>query len=231
MRFKVGTIYESSGNTPVTYLLKKRAKISSGNITTEYFSFAAAEKYTRVSLIQQNITEIISIVDSDGNNWYEVPYLAQDTIFTDMENKAVNDDTLYQYSDQAPYLLKLLKTTRRFTTFIREDGMLYFSSNYHFGYGGLDLFKTEFVNDNWSEPENLGQPFNSSFDDFSIWFSSEDERGYFSSNRIGGFGDDDIQETRLTVYINFANTTCIGTNDWNFRGHSFEGHQTKAFCG
>ncbi len=38
-----------------------------------------------------------------------------------MENTSKNDDSLYTYADQAPYLLKLLKTTRRFTTFIRED--------------------------------------------------------------------------------------------------------------
>ena len=116
------SIYESSGDTPVTYLLKKSVKVSSGNITTEYITFNAAEKYKRIALANTDVTEIISVTDSDNNNWYEVPFLAQDTVFTDMENLSTNDDELYAYSDQAPYLLKLLKTARRFTTFIREDG-------------------------------------------------------------------------------------------------------------
>ena len=59
--------------------------------------------------------------NSDGNSWYEVPYLAQDTVFTDMENTLKNDDELYTYSDQFSIFTKTLKTSRRFTTFIRED--------------------------------------------------------------------------------------------------------------
>jgi len=107
------SIYESSGNTPITYLLKKSIKASSGNITTEYISFNDAEKYKRIALSNNGVTEIISVTDSDGNNWHEVPFLAQDTVFTDMENLSTNDDQLYTYADQAPYLLKLLKTTRK----------------------------------------------------------------------------------------------------------------------
>ena len=116
------TVYESSNNVPVTYLLKKSVRVSSGNVTTEYITFNAGEKYKRIALANNNVLEIISCTDSDGNSWHEVPYLAQDTVFTDIENTIKNDDELYTYADQAPYLLKLLKTTRRFTTFIREDG-------------------------------------------------------------------------------------------------------------
>ena len=116
------SIYESSNNVPVTYLLKKSVAVSSGNVSTEYFTFNAAEKYARVAVGNKNVTEIISVTDSDNNNWHEVPFLAQDTVFTDMENNSNNDPDMAQYSDQASYMLKLLKTSRRFTTFIREDG-------------------------------------------------------------------------------------------------------------
>ena len=142
------TIYESSNNVPVTYLLKKQIKVSSGETNTEYITFNAAEKYSRVALGNESITEIISVTDSDGNNWYEVPFLAQDTVFTDVENKAANDDTLYQYSDQAPYLLKLLKTSRRFTTFIRQDG----KTELRFGAGTSDSPDEEII----PNPENVG---------------------------------------------------------------------------
>jgi hypothetical protein len=142
------TVYESSNNVPVTYLLKKGIRASSGVITTEFFTFNAAEKYKRIALANKNILEIISCKDSDGNDWYEVPFLAQDTVFTDMENTVRNDDELYTYADQAPYLLKLLKTSRRFTTFIREDGR----SEMRFGAGTSDSPDEEIV----PNPDNVG---------------------------------------------------------------------------
>ena len=142
------TVYESSDNVPVTYLLKKGIRASSGAVTTEYFTFNNAEKYKRIALGNKNLLEIISATDSDGNKWYEVDYLAQDTVFTDMENTVKNDDTLYTYSDQAPYLLKLLKTTRRFTTYLREDGR----SELRFGAGTSDSPDEEII----PSPDNVG---------------------------------------------------------------------------
>ena len=142
------TVYESSANVPVTYLLKKGVRASSGTVATEFFTFNAAEKYKRIALGNQNVLEIISCKDSDGNDWYEVPFLAQDTIFTDMENTVRNDDQLYVYSDQAPYLLKLLKTSRRFTTFIREDG----KTELRFGAGTSDNPDEEII----PNPDEVG---------------------------------------------------------------------------
>ena len=142
------SIYESSGNVPTTYLLKKSVKASSGTIAVEYFTFNAAEKYKRIALANSNITEIISCTDSDGNDWYEVPFLAQDTVFEDMQNTEKNDDDLYQYADQAPYLLKLIKTSRRFTTFIREDGR----TELRFGAGTSDSPDEEII----PNPDTVG---------------------------------------------------------------------------
>tara|TARA_B100000287_G_scaffold414974_1_gene448079 strand:+ start:2595 stop:4544 length:1950 start_codon:yes stop_codon:yes gene_type:complete len=142
------TVYESSDNVPVTYLLKKSGKVISGNTETEYITIGSAEKYKRIALGNKDVTEIISVTDSDGNNWYEVPYLAQDTVFTDMENTSKNDDELYTYADQAPYLLKLLKTTRRFTTFIREDGR----TEMRFGAGTSDSPDEEII----PNPDEVG---------------------------------------------------------------------------
>jgi len=142
------SIYESSGDTPVTYLLQKSVKASSGNVTTEYIQFNDAEKYKRVALNNSNITEIISCTDSDGNSWYEVPFLAQDTVFSDMENKEANDDELFVHADQAPYLMKLLKTSRRFITFIREDG----KTEMRFGAGTSDNPDEEII----PNPDNVG---------------------------------------------------------------------------
>ena len=74
---------------------------------------------------------------------------------------------------------------------LRNDSLLYFSSDGHPGVGGYDLFKSSLQrNGKWTAPENLGIPINSSYDEMSIVFYPEEvtpstvvERGYFSSNR------------------------------------------------
>lgn len=79
--------------------------------------------------------------------------------------------------------------------FIAEDDKtLYFSSNYHLGMGGLDIFKAEKdANGKFSKaPENLKWPMNSPADDFGIIFEGKKIKGYFTSNREGGKGSDDI---------------------------------------
>ena len=65
--------------------------------------------------------QILSCTDSDGNKWYEVDSLARDTIFEDIENNSTNDPTSVLNRDTSPHILKLKKTSRRFTTFINEN--------------------------------------------------------------------------------------------------------------
>ena len=74
-----------------------------------------------------------------------------------------------------------------------EDNTLYFSSDGHFGNGGLDIFESKLVGKNkFSIPTNLGTTVNSNMDDFAYTYDSETRDGYFSSNRSMGKGDDDI---------------------------------------
>ena len=77
--------------------------------------------------------------------------------------------------------------------FLRGNGNLYFSSDGHPGMGGLDIFLAESTGDTtWGNLENLKSPINSSGDDFAIVFDNDEEKGYFTSNRPGGKGQDDI---------------------------------------
>ena len=78
--------------------------------------------------------------------------------------------------------------------YIAADGTLYFSSDGHGGLGNLDLFySTKNQNtEEWRSPVNLGFPFNSSVDDFGFIVDRDNKNGYFSSDRPGGFGEDDI---------------------------------------
>ncbi len=76
--------------------------------------------------------------------------------------------------------------------YIREDGTLYFCSDGHPGFGGLDIFKT-FINEAGEvDVENIGTPINSSADDFSIAFMGKSERGFFASSRENSKGLDHI---------------------------------------
>jgi hypothetical protein len=143
------SIYETDADGLVSkYLLKKTVKAESGLVNTETVSIGSAEKYKRIILDKLNIIQIISITDSDSNSWYEVPFLAQDTVFDDVENTSAGDSELSQYSDDTPYLIKLIKTPRRYTTFIRYDN----KTELRFGAGISDNPDEEII----PNPDSVG---------------------------------------------------------------------------
>lgn len=76
--------------------------------------------------------------------------------------------------------------------FVVNDTTLYFASNGLPGYGGLDVFVATKKEGRWQTPENLKKPVNTSYDDFSFVVDAGNTHGYFSSNRPGGQGSDDI---------------------------------------
>jgi hypothetical protein len=144
------TVYESNPATlqPTYYLLKKQADAVSGDVQVATFSFAAPVAYDKIVLPETNIIEIISVTESDGDNWYEVPYLAQDTIFESVPNLAENDPDLSVYRASSPSLLKLKKTSKRFITKLRSDNRL----ELQFGAGISDNNDEELV----PNPTNVG---------------------------------------------------------------------------
>ena len=79
---------------------------------------------------------------------------------------------------------------REMFPFLTKD-KIYFSSDGHLGLGGLDVFELK-LDDLGKEPVNLGRPLNSNKDDFAYIVDETTRRGYVSSNREGGVGDDDI---------------------------------------
>ncbi|MFO7674027.1 MAG: OmpA family protein [Lutibacter sp.] len=86
--------------------------------------------------------------------------------------------------------------------FVSSDNILYFASDGHLGMGGLDIFKSEISDESFSKPINLSNVINSNMDDFAFVINDENEKGYFSSNRDGGMGDDDIYRfTKEKIYV------------------------------
>lgn len=76
--------------------------------------------------------------------------------------------------------------------FFWRDSILIFTSDRPGGFGGYDLYYAYMINQQWTTPQLLPEPFNSPYDDFSLILSKDGISGYLSSNRPGGSGKDDI---------------------------------------
>ncbi len=142
------SIYSYNGTNPEYYLLKKSTKAISGERKTQTFTIGAPEQFKTLTLFDSNIISIESVIDSDGNEYYEVPYLAQDTIFEEIENTGANDSELQQYNQQTPYLLKLKRSSRRFISRFKANNEL----EIQFGAGTSDKADEEII----PNPDNIG---------------------------------------------------------------------------
>jgi hypothetical protein len=118
------TVFSVVGDNPNFFLLKKTRKAISSTINTTTFSFGAPEQFTTVEINSPRIVGILDIIDTDGNEWYEVDYLAQECIYKSIKNINPNDPNLSQYQGDTPYLLQLEQVQRRFITRFIDDQSL-----------------------------------------------------------------------------------------------------------
>ncbi|MEI7675713.1 MAG: OmpA family protein, partial [Bacteroidales bacterium] len=96
-----------------------------------------------------------------------------------------------------------------FPFYEEKSKTLFYASNGLNGLGGLDIYYSRNTNNSFSEPKNLGAPINSPYDDFSLIINKELKKGYFTSNREGGAGDDDIYSFLVKKQI-FGGKKIIG---------------------
>jgi len=110
------SIYQRDGvSGEVTfYLIKKLVQAISAEVKTEEVTFGAYEEFQSIDLGDTNVIDIYDVRDSNGNKFYEVPYLAQELVFVDYPNTENNDPDLFQFKSTTPYILNTLKTSRRF---------------------------------------------------------------------------------------------------------------------
>jgi hypothetical protein len=99
------------------YLFKKSIPAISAEIKSTTVNIPANQKFATANITDTNIIQILNVTSSDGNIWYEVPYLAQSTIYEKIANPNYN-------TDQVPYLLKLQRVPRRFVSRILSDNTL-----------------------------------------------------------------------------------------------------------
>ena len=176
----VFSIDDTSG-MPTNYLIKKQVKAISGERQSETFNITKLEKFKQLKLEPSNVVHIESVVDDSGNSWYEVPYLAQDTIFEQIKNTEANTPTEVANATDASYLLKLRRTARRFTTTIDSGSNTYIQ----FG-AGISSNPDELIVPN---PETIGnvlangpvQDLDKSFDPANIMFT----RAYGQAPAVG----------------------------------------------
>jgi len=109
---------------------------------------------------------------------------------SDIYSVAINEDGSYGKPENLGE--KVNTEGREMFPYVAKDSTLYFSSDGHLNLGLLDIFKSDILKGIRTEPENMGAPYNSGYDDFAFFINSETEQGYFSSNRPGGKGSDDI---------------------------------------
>ncbi|WP_298902732.1 OmpA family protein [uncultured Psychroserpens sp.] len=108
---------------------------------------------------------------------------------------------------------------REMFPFVAKDSTFYFSSDGHLNLGLLDIFKSNIIKDENAEPENLGAPYNSGYDDFAYFKNTSEAEnehtGYFSSNRPDGQGSDDIYSFDASICIQMIKgiTRDLNTNE------------------
>ena len=117
------TVYQTDSITgePLFYLVKKYVQAISATEKSLDISFGSYQSFQTIDIADTNIIQIYDVRDSNGNKWYEVPYLAQEMVFIEQPNTESNDPDLYQFKSTVPYVLKTIKTPKRFTTKINQD--------------------------------------------------------------------------------------------------------------
>jgi hypothetical protein len=115
--------FSDTGSATITFydnnnfLIKKSVPAISAQIKSTTFNFGNPQKFSTVNINDDNILQILDITDSDGNIWYEVPYLAQSSIYDKVSNPSYN-------TDQVPYLMQLRRVPRRFVSRLLSDNTL-----------------------------------------------------------------------------------------------------------
>jgi outer membrane protein OmpA-like peptidoglycan-associated protein/tetratricopeptide (TPR) repeat protein len=132
-------------------------------------------------------------ISNDGKDLYFVSNMPGGFGGADLYKATINPDGTFGKAEN----LGLVYNTEGQEMFpwFNVNGDLFFSSNGHIGLGGLDVFVMETTEG--AELQNVGMPVNSQSDDFAFTMNKDNLTGFFSSNRAGGKGDDDIYSYTL----------------------------------
>jgi len=150
---------DASTGAPSSYAIKAYGNVVSGYFGQEEIKVGSYERFRRLKLSAQNVSEIISIFDSSGNEYFEVGYLAQDMVFKEMSNKNYKNDNV-------PSILKPYLVSRKFV--VERDR---FNTYLQFGSGdtaagqvvadpqavAMEIFGKSYVTDTTFDPTRLSK--------------------------------------------------------------------------
>jgi hypothetical protein len=129
-------VYERDANSgvPTRYLITKKVKAISAREVSTSISFGDDTDYPTGTLNDTNIIGIVSVIDNGGKIYYEVPYLAQETIFGEQPNTDYNSE-LSEYSNDVPYILEVKTVPYRFSVKVNSDNTV----DLQFGSGDVSM--------------------------------------------------------------------------------------------
>ncbi len=196
------TVYYSANN----YVKKRYRKDSTGTNNIQMFkaSVGANGQWTNIKLLPFNSPDFSTghpTLSLDDSKLYFVSDRPESLGKTDIYVVDINKDGTY--SKPRNLGPKINTSEREMFPFISDDNILYYSSNGLPGQGELDVFASKIFDNTVTDPINLGEPVNSKKDDFAYIIDDTKHKGYFSSNRKGGNGDDDIYMLTASPPIHF----------------------------
>jgi hypothetical protein len=131
----VATVDPDTG-VPSFYAIKATGKVKSGTLSATRISVGDYQRFRRIQIPFDNITEIVTVVDAQGNEYFEVDYLSQDTVFTQESNYESDKDVV-------PYIMKVKPVPRRFVTEFDAAGNCFLQ----FGYGSAENVTKDLIVD------------------------------------------------------------------------------------
>ena len=178
---------DTSTGLPTHYAVRSYGRIVSGVFQIETVIVGSFERFKRIKLDSNNISEIESVVDSEGNEYLEVEHLSQNTVYKEIINKGDNKSTV-------PSLLRPLIVPRRFV--LERDGT---GTYLQFGYGGPSEVRTASV----AEPKNVVLQLNGR--DY-ITDTSFDPYKLLSTDKFG------VAPANTTLTIRYRTNTAANVN-------------------
>jgi len=130
---------DTATSLPSSYAVRAFGRIVSGIFGVERISIGSFERFKKIKLGSNNITEVLSVVDTEGNKYYEVEHLSQNTVYKEVVNKGDNKDTVAS-------LMRPMIVPRRYVVERNENEIFL-----QFGYGG----PSEIKNPSVAEPRNV----------------------------------------------------------------------------
>jgi hypothetical protein len=189
------SIFQTSGNEASFYLLTKKVKAISAQVLTQTFNVGDFVKNPTFTIEDASFISIEKVTDASGNVYYEVPYLAQEMVYIKIPNVESNDPQLAQYRSTAPYLLKLLKTPRRFTTKVITNSLV----ELRFGGGSANVSDEILI----PSTKNVGLGLNNSIDKLGETF---DPTNFLKTSTYG------IAPSNTILTVTYLSGGGIGSN-------------------